>query len=234
VKETFAMPSDPTSWHFDELAHAGPEHLDPEYVAAYERKSPTDWSDDIARLCALGIGATSTVVDLGAGTGAFARAVAPYVARVIAVDVSAAMVATMHKQGLEAVRAGFLSYEHEGGPADAVFIRNALHHLPDFWKVAALERIARLLRPAGVLLLKDIVFSFESGEAGPAIDSWLASAPADSARGWTAAELAEHVREEHSTFSWLLEPMIEHAGFEIRDRLLSPNGIHAAYTCIRR
>ena len=35
-----------------------------------------------------------------------------------------------------------LTYEHEGDPPDAVLTRNALHHLPDFWKVAGLERIA--------------------------------------------------------------------------------------------
>ncbi|MGI8478548.1 MAG: class I SAM-dependent methyltransferase [Gaiellaceae bacterium] len=228
------MAREPTGWRLDELAQAGPEHLDAEYVAAYDRKSPTDWSEDVAQLHALGVGTTSTVVDLGAGTGAFARAVAPYVARVIAVDVSAAMVAAMRKQGVEAVRAGFLSYEHEGDPPDAVVTRNALHHLPDFWKVAALERIARLLQPGGVLLLRDIIFSFEPGEASAAIDSWLASAPNDPSSGWTAAEFAEHVREEHSTFTWLLEPMIERVGFAIRGRWLSPNGIYAAYSCIRR
>jgi SAM-dependent methyltransferase len=228
------MAGEPTGWRLDELRHVGHEHLDPEYVAAYDRKSRTDWSEDVTQLRALGVGATSTIVDLGAGTGAFARAVAPYVARVIAVDVSATMVAAMRKLGVEAVRAGFLSYEHEGDPPDAVVTRNALHHLPDFWKVAALERIARLLQPGGVLRLRDIIFSFEPGEASTAIDSWLASAPTDPSSGWTAAEFAEHVREEHSTFTWLLEPMIERVGFEIRGRWLSPNGIYAAYNCIRR
>jgi len=143
------------------------------------------------------------------------------------------MVAEMRKQGVEAIHAGFLSYEHEGDTPDAVLTRNALHHLPDFWKAAALERIARLLRPAGVLLLRDIVYSFEPSEADAAIASWLASAPDDPSKGWTAAQLAEHVRDEHSTFTWLLEPMLERVGFEIRDRSLSRNGIYAAYTCVR-
>lgn len=228
------MARESPNWHLDELAHAGSEHLDPEYVVAYDRKSPTDWSEDVAQLLALGVRATSTVVDLGAGTGTFARAIAPHVARVIAVDVSEAMVAAMRKHGVEAVRAGFLSYEHEGEPPDAVFTRNSLHHLPDFWKAVALERIARLLRPGGVLLLRDIVYSFEPREAEQAINSWLNSAPTDASKGWTAAQLAEHVREERSTFTWLLEPLIEHVGFEIRERWLSPNRIYAAYTCVRR
>lgn len=222
------------SWEYNELAHAGPEHLDPAYVAAYDSKSPTDWSEEVAELLRVGVGATSTVVDLGAGTGAFARSIAPHVARVVAVDVSEAMVAAMRRHGVEAVRAGLLSYEHEGEPPDAVMTRNALHHLPDFWKVIALDRIARLLRPGGVLLLQDIVYSFEPADASAAVATWLASAPTDPSKGWTAEQLAEHVREEYSTFTWLLEPMLERAGFEIRTRRPSQNAIYAAYTCIRR
>ena len=220
-------------WQLDELLHAGTEHLDPVYVAAYDQKSPTDWADELAKLRALGVGATSTVVDLGAGTGAFARALAPFVARVVAADVSEAMVEAMRRQGVEAQHAGFLTYEHEGEPPAAVFSRNALHHLPDFWKAVALERIARLLQPGGVLLLRDIVYSFEPGEADRAIASWLAAATDDPAKGWTADQLAEHVRGEHSTFTWLLEPMLERAGFEIRERWVSPNRAYASYTCLR-
>jgi SAM-dependent methyltransferase len=222
------------SWQLDELAHAGAEHLDAGYVGAYDTKSPTDWSEDIAILQAFGVGTTSTVLDLGAGTGTFACAIAPYVARVVAVDVSEPMVAAMRARGVEAVHAGFLSYEHDGDPPDAVFTRNALHHLPDFWKAMALARVARLLRPGGILRLRDLVYSFEPEEADAAIARWLASAPDDPARGWTAAQLAEHVRQEHSTFTWLLEPMLERAGFEIRDRWLSPTQMYATYTSVRR
>jgi SAM-dependent methyltransferase len=232
--KTLAVDGDSTSWQFDELAHAGREHLDADYVAAYDEKSPTDWSEDVEVLLELGVGATSTVVDLGAGTGTFAQAIAPHVGRVVAVDVSEPMVAAMRARGLEAVHAGFLSYAHEGDPPAAVYTRNALHHLPDFWKAIALERIARLLRSGGVLRLRDLVYSFEPRNAETAIGSWLAAAPEDPAQGWTAAELAEHVREEHSTFTWFLEPMLERVGFDLLDRWMSPNGMYAAYTCRRR
>jgi SAM-dependent methyltransferase len=158
------MSPDAPGWQLDELAHAGGERLDATYVAAYDEKSPTDWSDEIQVLRALGIDATSTVVDLGAGTGTFAKAIAPHVARVVAVDVSEPMVAEMRARGVEAVHAGFLSYEHQGRLPDAVFTRNALHHLPDFWKAIALERVARLLQPGGVLRLRDLVYSFEQGK----------------------------------------------------------------------
>ena len=140
----------------------------------------------------------------------------------------------MHARGLEAVRAGFLTYVHVGDPPDAVFTRNALHHLPDFWKAIALDRLAGLLPPGGVLRLRDLVYSLEPREVDAAISGWLAAAPDDPALGWTAPQLAEHVREEHSTFAWLLEPMLERTGFEIRDRWLSRTRTFAAYTCVRR
>ena len=144
------------------------------------------------------------------------------------------MVAAMRERGVEAVQAGFLSYDHAGSPPDAVFTRNALHHLPDFWKAIALHRVAALLAPRGVLMLQDLVYSFEPQDAESAIDEWLVQAPTDSSSGWTADELAEHVRTEHSTFTWLLESMLARCGFEVRDRWVSGNQIYAAYTCVKR
>jgi SAM-dependent methyltransferase len=143
------------------------------------------------------------------------------------------MVAKIRARGIEAVQAGFLRYDHQGEPPDAVMTRNALHHLPDFWKALALSRIAQMLRPGGVLLLRDLIFSFAPGEARSSIQRWLDAAPTDPAHGWTSAQLAEHVRTEHSTFTWLLEPMLERAGFEVVARFLSDGGIYAAYTCVR-
>jgi hypothetical protein len=97
----------------------------------------------------------------------------------------------------------------------------------------ALQRIARLLRPRGVLRLSDIVFSFEPEGADRAIAAWLATASDDPSRGWTASELAAVIRHEHATFTWLLEPMLQHAGLEIHDRWISDNQAFAAYSCVR-
>ncbi|MDQ6602652.1 MAG: class I SAM-dependent methyltransferase, partial [Chloroflexota bacterium] len=140
-------------WYIDELAHAGEEHLTPTYVATYDRKAATDPTEDVALLRDLGMDASSLLLDLGAGTGAFAFAAAPFCRRVVAVDVSSPMLTVIREQAerlgldnVEAVHGGFLSYEHEGDAADFVYSRNALHHLPDFWKGLALARIAALLR----------------------------------------------------------------------------------------
>ena len=93
-----------------------------------------------------------------------------------------------------------------------------LHQLPDFWKGIALQRLAGVLRRGGILRLRDLVFDFVPAEADARIEMWLAGAVSDPALGWTASELAEHVRTEFSTYSWLLEAMLERTGFQILER----------------
>jgi ubiquinone/menaquinone biosynthesis C-methylase UbiE len=209
-------------WWLDELAHAGAEHLDEAYVAGYDRKAGFDPAPDVALLQAHGLGPGSTLLDVGAGTGTFAFAVAPHCGAVTAADVSPAMVAHLRRRAGEhglanvtAVHGGFLSYEHQGSPFDFIYSRHALHQLPDFWKVVALERIARLLKPGGIALIRDLIFDFEPHELDRQIEAWMAGAVEDPRKGWTADELAEHLRSEFSTYRWLFEPMLAHAGLEV-------------------
>jgi ubiquinone/menaquinone biosynthesis C-methylase UbiE len=228
-------------WYLDELAHAGGEHLDPAYVQTYDAKAGTDPMPDVERLRALGLNDESVLVDLGAGTGDFAVTVASFCRRVVAVDVSTVMLEMIRKKAgelnltnVELVHAGFLSYDHTGDLADFVYTRHALHHLPDFWKAIALQRIAGMLRPGGVLHLRDLFFNFGLDEAGDIIESWLGGAPTRPEEGWTRAQLAEHLRDEYSTFSWLLEPMLERAGFDIQEVHANPRGTHMEFTCVKR
>ena len=171
------------SWYPDELAHAGPEHLDDAYVATYDRKAGFDPTDELGRLRALGLNDAATLVDLGAGTGALALAAAPFCRRVVAVDVSSAMLAALRQKAtqrklrnVESVRSGFLTYEHTGDPADFVFSRHALHQLPDLWKAIALQRVAGFLRLGGVLRVRDLFFSCTLSEVHPVVEAWLAGA----------------------------------------------------------
>jgi SAM-dependent methyltransferase len=242
-------------WLLDETAHTGAEHLDEAFIAGFDRKQGYPAAGaDIAAFEAHGLDGTSVVVDFGAGTGQFAIPAARRFGRVIAVDTSPAMVAALRANaggggvggggvggggvgggeelsGLTAERGGFLSFD-PGAPVDGVFTRHALHQIPDFWKAIALRRIADMLRPGGVLRLRDLVYDFGPGETEEVFAGWFAGAAADPATGYTAADYAEHIRTEHSTFRWLLEPMLAAAGLEIADVSYELR-LYGAYTCVK-
>jgi ubiquinone/menaquinone biosynthesis C-methylase UbiE len=224
------------SWFIDELSVAGRENLDPEHVARYDGKEDAEAAAEVALLKRLGLTRDSLVVEVGAGTGQFSVAVAPECARLVAVDVSPVMLARLREKvgelglgNVEVVHAGFLSYEHGGEPADFVYSRFALHHLPDFWKAVTLARLRRMLRPGGVLRLWDVVWDFAPDEAEARLEAWFATGGQSADGEWSRAELEEHVRDEHSTFSWILEPMIERSGFQIERAEHTPDGIFARY-----
>jgi 2-polyprenyl-3-methyl-5-hydroxy-6-metoxy-1,4-benzoquinol methylase len=229
-------------WWLDELAHAGPEHLDPDFVAGYDRKQGRPSVEaDLARMRELGaLTADSTVLDLGAGTGRFSLAAARECAQVIAVDVSEAMVdhlvGAAAREGLgnvTVVRSGLLGYVHDGPPVAGVFCRNVLHQVPDFWKGIALDRSATMLRPSGVLRLHDLVYDVEPSAAVAVLERWIAGGVSDPVDGYTREDFATHVRTEHSTYTWLMEEMLERTGFQILDREVRAQ-VYATYTCVRR
>jgi cyclopropane fatty-acyl-phospholipid synthase-like methyltransferase len=224
-------------WWLDETKCAGAEHLDPVYVSRYDQKASYDPVEDVAALCKHGLAEGKTLIDFGSGTGTFAFAAAKEGARVVAVDCSPPMVEAMRArvereriEAVEIVQAGVLTYEQGAEKADFAFSRNALHHLPDFWKGIALHRMRSCLRDGGILLLRDLVFDFGPSESGDAIAQWMAGAASDPRRGYTARELAEHVRTEFSTYSWLMEPLIEKGGFRILTRDYERR-VYARYEC---
>jgi len=228
------------AWMIDELAYAGPEHLDPPFVTGYDRKQGyPDPAEDLAVFAAHGLDRASGVLDFGAGTGQFALAAARRLGHVTAIDISPAMVAVLRERAeaaglanLDCVRAGFLSYQHSGPPVDGVYTRNALHQLPDFWKAVALDRIAGMMRPGGVLRLRDLIYDFRPDEAATVFRRWLGHAVTDPADGYTSADYAEHIRTEFSTYRWLLEPMLAAAGFEIVTADFARR-LYGAYTCLK-
>jgi ubiquinone/menaquinone biosynthesis C-methylase UbiE len=230
-------PSPPTpGWLIDELRHAGRENLDAAHVARYDDKEDASAVAEVALLQRDVLTPDSVVVELGPGTGQFTVEVARACARVIAVDVSQPMldrlrekVARLGLGNVEIVRGGFLTYEHVGTPADLVYSRLALHHLPDFWKAVALSRMRGMLCAGGVMRLSDVVFHFPPADAAERIEAWCAGGGDSVESEWTRAELEEHVRDEHSTFTWLLEPMIARSGFEIDQAEYSHDGMFAEY-----
>lgn len=221
----------------DEISTAGRENLDPAHASRYDHKEDAQAATEVELLRSLGLDEDKDVVDLGAGTGQFAVAAATVCNRLVAVDVSEVMlqqlrakVAERGIRNIEIVNAGFVTYEHAGRPADFVYSRWALHQIPDFWKSLALTRMRRSLRAGGVLRLSDIVYCFEPDEAEERLEAWCATLPEVAGDGeWVRSDIVEHIHDEHSTYSWLLEPMIERCGFRIEAAERSDDGFLAAY-----
>ena len=235
------------SWSLNELSSAGRENLDAAHAAAYDSKEDAAAEEEVRYLQRRGhLAASHTVVDLGAGTGQFAVAASQLCRRVVAVDISAVMraelkdkIARLGLTNIEVADAGFLTYGHRDDPADLVYSRYALHHLPDFWKAQALLRMGSILRPGGALRLWDIVYHFDPAEADDRIKRWISNLGGDVGGDhgddhWSRAELAEHVRDEYSTYTWLLEPMIERAGFDIVHADYDDAAMSARYLCQKR
>lgn len=100
------------------------------------------------------------VGDLGCGTGQVAAALAPFVAKVVAVDRSGEMLQTARRRLRDFVNVDVRRGELEALPLDnhaldAATLLLVLHHVPD--PGAALQEAARVLAPGGRLLICDML-----------------------------------------------------------------------------
>jgi ArsR family transcriptional regulator len=105
-------------------------------------------------------GSDWTVGDLGCGTGQVAAVLAPFVARVIAVDGSAAMLQAAKKrlQGTDNVelrRGDLESLPIDDARLDAATLMLVLHHVPE--PERALAEVARVLKPGGRAMIVDML-----------------------------------------------------------------------------
>jgi putative AdoMet-dependent methyltransferase len=226
-------------WYYDELRQLGVDFADAAAVAAYDRNQGREPAEDRALIADLGIGPSDLVIDIGCGTGQFACEAAKVAREVIAVDVSPAMLDFARRRAADAGlgnlrcrHSGFLSYAHEGPPADLVISKFALHHLPDFWKAVALARIRDWLRPGGSFFLRDVVFSFGPADCMRGVEDWIARVAQPAGQGFTREDFATHVREEHSSFRWILEGLIERAGLRIL-AVECADEAYADFLCVR-
>jgi ubiquinone/menaquinone biosynthesis C-methylase UbiE len=210
-------------WFYNEFQQRGVDFEDTAQVAVFDRNMrSSNVQAEQALVERLGISAGHTVIDIGAGTGTFAIQACKAGAFVYAVDVSSSMLAYAQSKACSAEadtiqfhHAGFLTYEHRGELADLVVTKAALHHLPDFWKMVGLLRIASMLKEGGIFYLEDAVYSFDPKEYRSHLEAWIEQAGKPVGEGFTVSDYEMHIREEYSTFGWILEGLLTRAGFEI-------------------
>lgn len=108
------------------------------------------------------------VVDVGAGTGLLTLALAPYVSKVWAIDISAAMLeyletkaAGAERRNVETATANAISLPLEDGCATVVVSNYCYHHLSDTDKERGMAEVFRVLRPGGRVVIGDMMFSVQ-------------------------------------------------------------------------
>ncbi len=230
--------TDSSSWQYDEFKQVGTDYDDLAQVEAYDSRHRQFRDIDgecRAILDALDLPPKSTLIELGTGTGSFAIHAIRRCSRVFAVDVSHLMLEyasqkarNTNADNISFHHAGFLTYDHKGPPADAIVTCMALHHLPDFWKGIALGRMNDMLKPGGQLYIKDVIF--KDKDALGNISRWI-DYMAKTAGKRLRDDIATHVRQEYSTYDWVIEGLLTRAGFEIKQKQFV-KGVIATYHCI--
>jgi SAM-dependent methyltransferase len=226
------------AWYFPEYTPVGTDLATPAAVAAYDRNQGTDPAAHDALLDRLGVTAATRLVDLACGTGSLVVQAALRGAEAHGVDVCHEMLAFARSRAARAAvaphwhHAGFLDYAHQGH-ADVVSTTYALHQLPDFWKQQALLNAAALLRPGGTFYLRDVIFSFDPADAEAHLHHWIDASARPDGEGFTRSAFETHVRDEFSTYAWILEGMLDRAGFDVTDAAF-PSPTHGEFLCRRR
>ena len=227
-------------WTYDEFVQTGTDFTDIKKVETYDNnmlKFRNYKQEAKSILKILSINSSDTLLEIGTGTGHFAIEAAKKCKKVYAIDVSQTMLNYAKLQAekenitnIEWFNYGFLSFDFPGMQFDCAVSNLALHHLPDLWKMIALSNIYRSLKSKGKFLLGDIIFSCGIDEIETRIDELINY----SMKINTDFHLGTitHVKEEYSTFSWIMEGMFERAGFSYR--AVADNNNFMAYLCTKK
>lgn len=229
-------------WRFDEMKSCGAKFNSIFYAGRYDKQHSKfrDYEKESQEIMSLlALEPHSTVMDMGCGTGAFTINAAKFYKKVYAVDISQAMLRCARKKAkkaglnnIEFCHGGFLTYRHCVEPVDAIISVLVLHHLPDFWKLVALRRLGQMLKTGSKLYLFDVVFSFDVTNYESSFKGFIESMVSHTGDTMKSA-MESHFSREYSTFGWIMEDMLEKAGFEI-NRADYREDFFAAYLCTKK
>ncbi|MCZ7397504.1 MAG: class I SAM-dependent methyltransferase [Candidatus Methanoperedens sp.] len=225
-------------WQYDELKQVGIDYTEQSEVHVYDTQMQRlrDIKKEVEDFMkSTGLTYDRTVLEIGTGTGELAIEIARYCTKVFAADVSPTMLKFARQKArdrdvsnIEFHDGGFLTYTHAGEPLDVIVSQLALHHLPDFWKLIALKRIYAMLKNGGKFYLRDVVYSFE-GNHHEFFESWI-NGVKEAAGERMAKDLATSIKEEYYTFDWIMEELLQRAGFII-EKAEHKDGFMAVYLC---
>ncbi len=226
-------------WIYDESNHVGVDYSQKDNVSIYDdqMESFRDYENE-AKIFIEKIGVSEpknlTAIDMGCGTGAFSIHASKYLKKIYAVDVSEEMLkiakskAKMNKiDNIDFYNSGFLQFQPTE-KIDIIHTKWAFHHLPDYWKQAGLLNMNKMLKPGGVLFLTDFVFKFDP-DYEKNTDALLEELAKDFSKDFVE-ETKEHIRDEYSTFDWILQGLIERAGFNI-EKVNTEDSLASEYFC---
>jgi trans-aconitate methyltransferase len=117
------------------------------------------------------------------------------------------------KVAIRTQSAGLLSFAYEPNSYDLIVSEFALHHLPDFWKAVALARIFCALKPGACFYLRDIVFVSMPDGPERDVEQWADFNIKN--HGFERDSVITHMRDEYSTFGWVMERMLSEVGFTL-------------------
>jgi len=228
-------------WQWDETTAISTDYGDVAEAGNYDNRhshSERNAAEYREILDLIAPGPDWTLMDVGAGTGTFAIAAAGRCREVLAVDISQAMLDIAEEKARDAgvdnmrfIRGGFLTYQHDRAPVDAITLHLALHHLPDLWKQIALGRLAGMIKPGGLFYLRDVVFQFDHDQHAEVFDKWVSNVGELLGEACMAGKAESHIKREFSTFGWIMEGLLQRAGFEVLQADYSRR--LAAYLCRR-
>src|SRR6476659_2597127 len=202
-------------WYYNERNRMG---IGPAVASIYDAHDDADQRARAA-LKMRGVQRGWRIADIGCGNGVLATEAALLGAEVDAIDISPAMIglaeiyARDRKAKIRTQPAGLLSFAYQPNSYDLIVSEFTLHHLPDFWKAVALSRIFNALKPGANFYLRDIVFVGMPDGLERDVEGWAEFSIKN--HEFDRESVITHMRDEYSTFSWVMERMLTDVGFQI-------------------
>ena len=202
-------------WYYNERNRMG---IGPAVASIYDSHEDADLRARAA-LKTLGVQRGWRIADIGCGNGVLATEAALMGAEVDAIDISPAMLALAEiyardrKAPVRTQSAGLLSFSYQAESYDLIVSEFTLHHLPDFWKAVAMSRIYRALTPGASFYLRDIVYASMPDAIERDVEQWADFQIKN--HDFARDGVVTHMRDEYSTFGWVMERMLTDVGFTL-------------------